>query len=328
MKKDFLEKLVGTSLLLVIFCGVLPAQVSDFKTHTKYLSSDELKGRGTGSKEIRIAAKYIAKQFKFIGLKPIIGKSYFQTFTIKSTQTKESNVVGILHADQPTQKSLVFTAHYDAYGVKKIKDNQDTIHNGARDNAIGVAALIELARMFKAGKALKQNLVFVATAAEETGLHGSKFYIDNPVFPLKEITICLNIDGFNVSGPRDDFFMMPRQGVDFVNEIATVAAKAGWYYVPPDWVDGMDKSFDTASFLSRGVPAVTIWTGNKLKGGGIVASPRMGRIHTPSDEINENWNWDGVEDHLKLYKSIADYFLENPGNIKVTYPKRFETNSK
>lgn len=297
--------------------------LDNFKFHAQYLASDKLEGRGNGSKGIRLAAKYIAAQFKSIGLKPGGGRSYYQKFSIPNQTAMESNVIGVIPAAKPTNRALVFTAHYDAYGIKKVEGKEDAIHNGARDNAIGVAALIELARMFSKEGARAQNLVFVATAAEESGFLGSRYYVENPVFPLKEITICLNIDGFNVYGRKEDFFIMPRQGVDFINEITSVAASMGWFYIPPDWVDSMNTNFDAVPFLAKGVPAFTLWTGNRSKGGKLADRSKFGRIHTPGDEINEYWSWDGVEEHLALYKAIADYFLDNPGGIKVTDPKLF-----
>ena len=310
-------------ILAVVLMCVLPlssrAQVVDnFKTHTEYLASDELRGRGTGSKEIRLAAEYIAGQFKSIGLQPMADQSYFQQFPIPGQSEMEANVIGIIPAASATNRSLVFTAHYDGYGVREIEGQEDIIYNGARDNAIGVAALIEIARIFKTEKAAAQNLVFVATAAEESGKHGSRYYIEHPVYPLQEITICLNIDGFNVSGSREDYYVMPRQGVDFVDEIETIAASMGWFHVSPDKVDHMNRSFDTVLFLAKGIPAFTLWTGDRLKGGKTAPPIDFGRIHTPDEEVNKNWNWEGVEDHIALYKAIADYFLNHPDNISVT----------
>lgn len=314
-----MKHLVLSVVLLCSQVGDLRAQVLEqFRSHTEYLASDELNGRGTGSSEIRLAADYIAGQFESIGLRPVSEESYFQWFSVPNHLGMESNVIGIVPAATSTNRSVVFTAHYDAYGVIEVEGSEDAIHNGARDNAIGVAALIELARIFKQSDAPSQNLVFVATAAEELGKFGSRFYVENPSFPVSEIVINLNIDGFNVSGPREDYFVMPRLGVDFVDEIESVAAALGWSYLPPDWIDGMNSSFDTASFLEKGVPAVTIWTGSRLKGGETVPPPRFGRIHTPNDEISQLWNWEGVEDHLALYEAIARYFLAHPDGISVT----------
>ncbi len=312
------------SLVLLLLPFVLHTQSKEnIRTHTEFLASDKLEGRGTGSRGIRLAANYIAEQFKSIGLQQINGNSFYQKFPFPGEAEMESNLVGFIKASTASKKSIVFMAHYDGLGIQKEEGQTDTIYNGARDNAVGVAALLELARIFKNAGTPRHNLVFVATAGEELGLYGSKFYVDHPIFPSEDIIICLNIDGFNVSGPREDYFIFPRQGVDFIDEVKTILNPLGWYYISPDWVDGLNANFDTASFLEKGIPALTLWTGNRLKGGKIAEPLGLGGIHTPQDEINDNWNWDGVEDHLQLYKHIADYFLEHPDGISVTDPTLF-----
>jgi len=319
-----MKQILAVALMCALPLSSRAQVVDNFKAHTEYLASDELGGRGTGSKDIRLAVEYIAGQFKLIGLQPIADQSYYQQFPIPGQIEIEANVIGMIPAASATNRSLVFTAHYDAYGIREIEGQEDTIYNGARDNAIGVAAVIEIARIFKTEKAPAQNLIFVATAAEESGKYGSRYYVEHPVYPLQEITICLNIDGFNVSGEIEDYYVMPRQGVDFVDEIESIASSMGWFYVPPDWVDKMNKNFDTALFLAKGIPAFTLWTGNRLKGGKTAPPIEFGKIHTPDDEINKNWNWDGVEDHIALYKAIADYFLNHPDSISVTDPTLFQ----
>ena len=303
------------------------AQVNErVKQHTEYLASDKLEGRGQGSTGAELAATYIAELFREIGLKPWQGDSYLQQFSIPDREKMESNIVGYIGSKYPSDRSIVFTAHYDAYGIRRKEGDTDSIYNGARDNAVGVAALIELARNFTLEPAPKHNLVFVATAAEEFGLHGSKFYLKNPVFPSKEIIICLNIDGFNVSGKRQDYFVLPRQGIDFLDEIQSALAPVGWVYNSPNWEDGLNKSFDTAVFLEKGIPAVTIWIGDQKKDGTLAAPIPFGPIHSPEDEINEHWNWEGVEEHLQLYQLLANFFLDNPDGIKVTDPILFTQN--
>ena len=313
-------------ILAIVLAGNtrMGAQVNErVKRHTEYLASDKLEGRGQGSVGAELAAKYIAKQFKEMGLKPWNGDSYLQKFDIPGQEKKESNVAGYIGSEYHSDKSIVFMAHYDAYGIRKKEGETDSICNGARDNAAGVAALIELARNFTKLQAPKHNLVFVSTAAEEFGLHGSKFYLKNPVFPSDEIIICLNIDGLNVSGERQDYLVLPRQGIDFLDEIQSVLAPKGWVYNSPGWEDGLNKGFDTAVFLEKGIPAITVWIGNQKKDGTIAAPIPFGQIHSPEDEINEHWNWEGVEDHIQLYQLLANFFLKHPMRIKVTDPVLF-----
>lgn len=299
-------------LMILFNYDLLMAQIVDhFKSHTTILSSDKMEGRGAGSKGIRLSGDYISGQFDKIGLQPMIDGTFKQYFPYPDQKEPEANIIGILSASVPTEKSLVFTAHYDGFGIRKTEGTVDSIYNGARDNAVGVAALIELARLYKKEESLPVNLVFIATAGEEFGQHGAEYYLQDPVFKTKEIIFCLNIDGFNVSGKRSDFFMMPRQGVDFVDEIILTAQRCGWMYNPPEWVDSMNKNFDSTSFLKRGIPAATIWAGDRLLGGEKAPKLNFGDIHSPFDEINEDWNWSGVEDHLNLYKKVGDFFMRS-----------------
>lgn len=312
-------------LLIIFNFDPLAAQIVDhFKAHTSILASDKMEGRGAGSKGIRLSGDYISQQFKEIGLQTLKDGTFKQHFPYLDQKEPEANIIGIIKASVATEKSLVFTAHYDGYGVRKTEGALDSIYNGARDNAVGVAALIELARTYKSEELPPVNLVFIATAGEEFGQHGAEYYLEHPVFKAEEIIFCLNIDGFNVSGKRSDFFMMPRQGVDFVDDIILTAQRSGWMYNPPEWVDGMNTNFDSASFLKRGIPAVTLWVGDRLLGGEKAPKLNFGDIHSPFDEINEDWNWNGVEDHLILYKKVGDYFMNSHQKALVKNPELFE----
>ncbi len=306
-------------VIILSFSQICTSQdIEALKANTAYLASDELGGRGPGSEGIRKAAEHIAEQFRKVGLKPFNADGYFQTFEIPGQKQPESNVIGYLPAGKKTSRSVVFTAHYDGYGIREVEGTDDKIHNAAIDNAAGAAALIEMARIFAGRERPSQNLVFIATAAEELGardtdskLTGAEYYAENPLFELSGISIVLNIDGINASGPAADFFVMPRQGIDFLGEILEAAKPFPIKYDPPDWIDGMNKGFDTAAFLSRGIPAVTIWSGFRRRPEAKGPVPRFGRVHSPDDELNETWNWDGTAEYLRLYEAIADHFLKN-----------------
>lgn len=313
-----------TVLVMLLLAFRTNADTADnIKSHAEYLSADRLEGRGTGSNGIRLAADYIAKQFSEIGLNQLPDGSYFQSFIISGQDTAERNVVGYIVSAKPTTRSIVFTAHYDAFGVIENEGQDDVIYNGALDNAVGVGALIELARLYKLAGAAEQNLVFIATAAEEVGQFGAEHYLSHPLFPLEDITLNLNFDGFNVSGVRTDYFIMPRQGISYAEQIKTVASSTGWLYQSPGWEDQMNKKFDSATFLAKGIPALTLWIGNRMNNGKQAPPTKFGAIHSPDDEINPFWDWSGVERHLNLYKSIADYYLKNGSRISVSNPELF-----
>lgn len=109
------------------------------------------------------------------------------------------NVIGVLEGTDATLKNeaIVIGAHYDHLGrggAGSLAANSTEIHHGADDNASGVAALIELARQFSAGKNNKRTLIFIAFGGEEEGLLGSKYYVNNPVFPLEKTVAMINMD--------------------------------------------------------------------------------------------------------------------------------------
>ncbi len=138
----------------------------------KYLTSDELKGRDTGSKGLEAAATYIEQIFKNNNVKP-----YFETYhdTLSNFDKPTYNVVGLVEGNDEKLKSeyIVIGAHYDHIGIIKAVDG-DSIANGANDNASGTTAVIEMAKYFGKTKANARSLIFVLFSGEEKGLLGSK----------------------------------------------------------------------------------------------------------------------------------------------------------
>ncbi|WP_452227892.1 MULTISPECIES: M28 family peptidase [unclassified Lacinutrix] len=145
---------------------------NELKETVTYLASDALKGRDTGSEGIDEAATYIENQFKIFGVKP-----YFDTYrdTFKVDSLDAFNVVGVIKGNDPTLQNeyVVIGAHYDHIGISKKAVNNDSIANGANDNAAGTSSVIAMAKYFAAKKNNKRSLLFVLFSAEEKGLLGS-----------------------------------------------------------------------------------------------------------------------------------------------------------
>ena len=175
-----------------------------------YLSSDKLKGRRTGTKEEMKAAKYIIKEFKKITLTPKGTKGFLYPFQFKYNpnphdtaivnlkQEQGHDVVGFL--DNDAAKTVVIGAHYDHLGLGHDHNSLDPnpegkIHNGADDNASGVAGVLALARKL-AKNDIKENYnyLFICFSGEELGLHGSKKWCENPTIPLSSINYMINMD--------------------------------------------------------------------------------------------------------------------------------------
>lgn len=173
--------------------------------HVSYLASDSLEGRGTATAGEAKAAKYIAYWFEKAGLQPKGGNgSYLQPFGVVIQyegvphQTTARNVAGFL--DNGAAQTIIIGAHYDHLGKgyqsgSLTPDSQALIHNGADDNASGVAGIIELARYFAGNKVKeKYNLLFIAFSGEELGLLGSKFYANHPTIPMESVAMMINMD--------------------------------------------------------------------------------------------------------------------------------------
>lgn len=192
-------------LTKVTFAQSITPSPERISKHISYLASDKMKGRGTGSKENEKAAEYVARQFKKMKLKPLGTDGYYQSFTAKVRRVavsdslrKTKNVIGFL--DNGAVNTIVIGAHFDHLGMglqgsSKAEKPEGQIHNGADDNASGVAGLLELVKYFSENNIKEtNNFLFIAFAGEELGLQGSRYFVNNPTLPLENINFMTNMD--------------------------------------------------------------------------------------------------------------------------------------
>ena len=196
---------------------------TDLYKHIEVLSSDSLEGRETGKPGQKMAAEYIANQFKKIGIPPYKRKTYYQKFKVKSerhickcddcdltffkrifkaNQTiRGENVLGYIEGSDLKDELLIITAHYDHLGK-----HDSLIFNGADDDASGVSAALEIAEAFmlakKEGNGPRRSILIMPVSGEEKGLLGSRYYTDYPIYPLESTVANLNID---MIGRLDDW---------------------------------------------------------------------------------------------------------------------------
>ncbi|WP_433813832.1 M20/M25/M40 family metallo-hydrolase [Flavobacterium johnsoniae] len=174
------------------------SEVSDF---LKYLSSDELEGRDTGTKGIEKAAVFLEDFFKKNNVKP-----YFKTYrdTLTNFKLPAFNIVGVLEGTDPVLKNeyVVLSAHYDHIGIEK-KQQPDQIYNGANDDASGVTAVAQMAKYFSKTKSNKRSILFVFFAGEEKGLLGSKSMVQKLKAQNFNLYTQLNIEMIGVPMKRD-----------------------------------------------------------------------------------------------------------------------------
>ena len=222
------------------------------------------------------------------------------------------NVVGILKGAKRPEEYVLYTAHWDHLGRCTAAPDGDDICNGAVDNATGSAALVALAEAHKKAGAPDRSIVFLAVTAEESGLLGSKYYAENPVFPLNQTVGGVNMDAFSMAGPAKNLTVIGK-GKSELDTYLDAAAKAE--NRTPEMEPTPEKGFyyrsDHFSFAKLGVPMVYFEGGDDLVTGGKEAAKaaaedyEKNRYHAPGDEYDEAWDWSGVMADLKLYYRVG-----------------------
>ena len=193
--------------------------VEDLKEYLYVLASDSMKGRETGTLGQRNAANFIVNFFKEIGIPPYKYNTYLQKFKVRNVRRygkwkkqsnkkyiKGENIIGYIEGTDLKDELLVITAHYDHLGTKE----DSLIYNGADDNGSGTSSIMEIAQAFmlakKEGNGPRRSVLIMPVSGEEKGLLGSKYYADNPIYPLENTIANLNVD---MIGRIDDYHDNP-----------------------------------------------------------------------------------------------------------------------
>ncbi|MCB0463805.1 MAG: M28 family metallopeptidase [Flavobacteriaceae bacterium] len=171
---------------------------TELKEHLYKFASKEFEGRQVGSKGQKLAANYIKDYYISENItSPIKNDEYFQDIpkeTLGLDYNDSENVVAYIEGTEKPNEVLIISAHLDHEGI----DDDGNIYYGADDDGSGTVALLEMAQAFKLAKkdghGPKRSILFLHLTAEETGLQGSRYYVNNPIFPLDKTVSNLNID--------------------------------------------------------------------------------------------------------------------------------------
>jgi Zn-dependent M28 family amino/carboxypeptidase len=238
------------------------------------------------------------------------------SMTIRNTlRTIDSqNVVAKLEGSDRALKDeyVIYTAHWDHLGVGP-DVNGDRIYNGAKDNAIGVAGLLELARAFtKVSPAPKRSILFLSVTAEEQGLLGSQYYSVTPIYPLRKTLANINMDGLNVHGRTKDVTLIGYGASDLDDYASAAAAEQGRVIRPdPETEKGFYYRSDHFNFAKQGVPALdpdegTDFVGKPASYGKQVRDDYTEHdYHKPSDVMKPDWDLSGAADDLKVFFAVG-----------------------
>ena len=254
---------------------------------------------------LRTAAK--ASGFKAVPLRVTMSMSMDNV--VRRQMSK--NVIGILPGKRAPNAYVLYSAHWDHLG-RCLPVKGDGICNGAVDNASGVAGLIAMAEMnAKAGPAARSQ-IFLAVTAEESGLLGSKYYAENPVYPLSQTVGGVNMDGLNVIGATKDVNIIGVGKSALDDYVKRWAAKGGRTITPESTPEkGYYYRSDHFSFARLGVPMLDAGSGDDLVKGGVVAGRAAAedyttnRYHKPQDEYDPKWDWSGAVQDLTMYYGIG-----------------------
>lgn len=192
------QNISGPKKTNVDYANTITAQ--DLKKHLYIYAGDAMEGRMTGSKGQKLAAEYIRNFYMDEGIQsPIEANNYYQNipasfFGGRRDPKPSENVVAFIKGSEKPDEIVIISAHLDHVGM----DKDGNVFNGADDDGSGTVSIMEIAQAFqqavKDGNGPKRSILFLHVTGEEIGLYGSKYYTENPIFPLENTVCDLNID--------------------------------------------------------------------------------------------------------------------------------------
>lgn len=320
MYKTFNSRSLLVSIL-VLFIAFFNYGQSDpllqIRVDVVYLSSDDMEGRETGTRGELMAADYIRNRMEHIGLTPKGINGWDQEFRFASSphdqikQDKQGkNVLGFLNKNK--KYTLVIGAHYDHLGLGasgSLSPNDHSIHNGADDNASGVASLLWLAQELKKVKRLPFNVLFVAFSGEEFGLFGSKAFMENPTVPKDKMLAMINMDMVGRLNPEKTIAI---NGVGTSMEWKSILDQIKPADFKFNYSDGGIGPSDHTSFYLKNIPALHFFTGQHKD------------YHKPSDD-SPLVNYPGILEVSKIILSTIQQLSKKP---KLTFQKTKDENKQ
>jgi len=284
---------------------------ADLKKHLTIVASDAMEGRETGSAGQKKAGKYLIDQYKANKISfPKEATDYYQRIPAAYLNANENeglpdseNIWAYIEGSEKPNEIIVISAHYDHVGIKN-----GEIYNGADDDGSGTVALLEIAQAFeiakKAGHGPKRSILFLHVTGEEHGLHGSRFYSENPLFPLENTITDINID---MIGRRDEFHKDSNNyvyliGSDYLStDLYTICEEANKKYINLSldykFNDRKDPNrfyyrSDHYNFAKNGIPSVFLFNGVHAD------------YHKASDEVDKI-EFDALAKRTKFAFAIA-----------------------
>jgi Zn-dependent M28 family amino/carboxypeptidase len=230
----------------------------------------------------------------------IPGATFSTAFDVDAQRVMTHNVLARVTGKSHPDETLIVSGHWDGLGRSKPDASGDDIYNAAIDNATGVAAVLEFARLFKEGPPPERTVVFASWAAEEAGLLGAEYYAGHPLAPLETTVGNVNFDSL-LPGPAEPEIVIIGYGMsNFQDWLERAARAAGRKLIPdPAPQAGAFYRSDHFPLARRGVPMLfpsAGFTGASEASRDYVKN----RYHQPSDAWNPAWRFEGAAEDLQL----------------------------
>lgn len=318
-------------ILLLLFISNLYGQTDLSTKYSKSITSKELKellyvyasdyfeGRDTGERGQKIAVDFLRNYYQKQNIEAAINtKNYFQEMilNIRGKNVKTENVVAIIPGSENPEEYIVISAHLDHVGQKN-----GQIYNGADDDGSGNVAMLEIAEAFqiavKENNRPKRSIIFLHVTGEEKGLLGSRYYTENPLYPLKETIANLNIDMIGRLDPKrvdkDPNYIYLIGSDKLSNELHEVSELVNRKYTNLilDYKFNADNDpnrfyyrSDHYNFAKNGIPVIFYFNGTHED------------YHQPTDTADKI-NYDILQKRAKLIFHTAWELANMPNRIKL-----------
>lgn len=221
------------------------------------------------------------------------------------------NVAGYVKGSEYPDETIIFMAHWDHIGMEEGPDGP-IIYHGAIDNATGTAAIMTIAEKFATmDPPPARSVVFIAVTAEESGLIGSAYYAQNPLFPIEKTVGGINIDGLNVFGPTHDISVVGYNASQMQDYLARFATEQNRVLKPERHPErGSFFRSDHFNLVLQGVPMLYAGSGHDFGGRDEAyakwVEDELDRIyHSTHDVVYEYWDWSGIDQDLWLFYKVG-----------------------
>ncbi len=244
-----------------------------------------------------------------------LGAAFSADFGVKTVQVESHNVIGRISGAKRPDETIMFGAHWDAYGLGAPDAQGRRVRPGALDDAIGVAGVMEIARAFKAGPRPERSLVFAAWTAEERGLLGSEYYASNPLNPMDKTVANLTIDVLQPLGPARDVVLIGGGQNELEDMLASAASAQGRTVTQDARPErGLFYRADHFPMAKRGVPTLLLMAlgggvdlveGGRARGDQWVSDYTAACYHQTCDLWSPDWDLSGAAQDVGLAYAIG-----------------------